>query len=363
MLDLVKNGLLFEDDFSSNNLIWETTPYDTNRFEYSTEGLTLKHGSEPIQTTMRLPECEDNKYCITIEISHTPTTEEDIAGIILYADDNKYIECQSYYNEKYGISDTYKYIRIVADNYMYTFYKSNDLYSWKEVGNAILENSNRIGFIIHGNKTEKSSDLLIKHISIYSDNYTEIRNVNTRIYSLSFTDSNGKEIKFPYEKTNNKLLIDMTQLPSNIKGNLICKQKDLVVLDEEIELQQGNIYGRYDDLTLYVDGKQVTNELYLGSFKNTVNYLDCRRTTNSDKIYLLDKTRSVSIYNPFTKGYKGVNIALQTDKDYENLEYFKQINTEIIKPEQTIYFVMRISKTENIILPYFDKYKFLLTIE
>ena len=366
MISKIKNGVIYTDDFSSNSLVWTITPYNSDRFEFSSDGLTIKHGDKPMLITMPLSFNEENKFCATIEISHKPTTDDDIAAICILADDDEYIECQSYYNSDIGVNDTYSYIRIIGENYLYTFYKSNDMIEWNEVGNAILKNSNRLGFKLYGNETESSSNLIVKNIEISSDNYVEIRNVNTNINSLTFTDNNNEIINIPYKITNNKLIFDITQIPINVSGTIAGKQNDLLVIEETLDMFGGNIYGKTDDITLYINGQLVGNEeVDLGTFIQADNFIECTLTNESDEIYLLDKRLSILLYNPLTKGYKDVNIALKemNELDIENLDYKKQIYIDIIKPNETIYFEMKISKSENIVLPFNNKYKFLLSIE
>lgn len=366
MISKIKNGVIYNDDFTKNNLVWTITPYNSNRFEFSSEGLKLKHGDNPILVTIPLYFSEENKFCATIEYTHNPVIDGDIASVCILADDNEYIECQSYYDQTKGLGDNYKYIRIIGDNYLYTFYKSNDMITWNEVGNGILTNSNRLGFKLYGNAIENSTDFIIKNIQISSDNYVEVRNVNTNINNLVFKDNSSKILEIPYKITCNKIIFDTTEIPINTIGTIVGKQNDLIVLNETIEMFSGNIYGRTDDISLYIDGHLVGNEeIDLGSFIQPNNFIECILKNESDEIYLIDKRLSILLYNPLTKGYKDVDIALKksNELDIENLNYSKQIFIDIIKPKETIYFEMRISKSENIILPFNNKYKFLLSIE
>ena len=366
MISKIKNGVIYNDDFSKNSLVWTITPQDSSRFNFSSDGLTLKHGENPILVTMPLHFNEENKFCATIDFTHKPTIENDIASVCILADDNEYIECQSYFDSSKTTEDNYRYIRIIGDNYLYTFYKSNDMITWNEVGNGILENSNRLGFKLQGNDTDNSSDFIIKNIQISSDNYVEVRNVNTNINTLTFKDDNSKITEIPYKIICNKIIFDVTEIPINVKGTIIGKQNDLMVLNESLDMFGGNIYGRTHDISLYIDGQLVGNEeVDLGTFIQADNFIECTLTNESDEIYLLDKRLSILLYNPLTKGYKDVNIALKemNELDIENLDYKKQIYIDIIKPNETIYFEMKISKSENIVLPFNNKYKFLLSIE
>ena len=98
MATLIKEheGLIFEETFDENSLIWSLTPSNVDCLRFEPDGLHILHNSEYITYTMKEMEGE---YCVVAQIDHTPVTKNDIAGIIVMSSTNDYAECQSYQAE------------------------------------------------------------------------------------------------------------------------------------------------------------------------------------------------------------------------------------------------------------------------
>lgn len=95
MADFVKkeNGLLFEDDFQENSLLWQLSPSDYSILERTEDGLRIKKNAS--YTTLSIREPSLDRYSCYCEIQHNPFDEKDIAGIALFSNAQDYAECQS----------------------------------------------------------------------------------------------------------------------------------------------------------------------------------------------------------------------------------------------------------------------------
>lgn len=95
MATLVKEheGIIYEEDFQENSLLWSLTPSDVDCLRFNPDGLRINHNKNYITYTFKEP---DEPYCLIAEIDHTPLTEEDIGGVIVLSNTNEYAECQTY---------------------------------------------------------------------------------------------------------------------------------------------------------------------------------------------------------------------------------------------------------------------------
>ena len=237
MATLIKEheGLIFEEAFDENSLIWSLTPSNVDCLRFEPDGLHILHNSEYITYTMK--EMGD-EYCVVAQIDHTPVTKDDIAGIIVMSDTNDYAECQSYQAEApsnignngenvslgYDLSDhyvrytfddsrseddesseegegeegeetdpssvfvdkIYQFIKFVKYNNVlgpsYRFYaSSNGIDDWIEVGTVNFNKSCSIGFFLYAARdeiTENRGKFVINNFYIYEKKNIVINGIN-----------------------------------------------------------------------------------------------------------------------------------------------------------------------------------------
>ena len=235
MATLIKQheGLMFEETFSENSLIWSLTPSNVDCLRFDPDGLHILHNSEYITYTMK--ETED-EYCVVVRIDHTPVTEGDIAGVIIMSDTNDYAECQSYqatspsnignngenisfgydlsdHYVRYSFDDNqededeesgssgdegegagsssvfvdkiYQFIKFVKYNNVigptYRFYASaNGIDDWIEVGTVNFNKSCSIGFFLYAardNITLNRGKFVINSFYMYENKYIIINGI------------------------------------------------------------------------------------------------------------------------------------------------------------------------------------------
>lgn len=222
-----KEGIIYDEDFQTNPLIWSLTPSTVDCLRFKQDGLHILHNDKYVMYTMREPIQQD--YCIIVELEHNPLTKEDIAGIIVFSNTQDYAECQTYLatgpstidnhgrnidydlGEKYveysyidgssindgstgGDSNTppvefvdtiYKYIKVVKHCHdvksIYEFYASADGKEWIDVGNADYAQNNTIGFFLYSTNDENvlaNGKFVIKSFRIYSAQDIVINGIN-----------------------------------------------------------------------------------------------------------------------------------------------------------------------------------------
>ena len=235
MATLVKEheGIIYNENFHENSLIWSLSPSSIDCLRFEPDGLHILHSDHYVTYTMK--EMED-PYCLIMQLEHTPIDEEDIAGLIVLSDTNNYAECQTYLatspstignngenvNAGYDLSSKYvgysfddeeeeesnnidsssssetvvhpitgfvdviyKYIRMIKFNnqvgHTYQFFASSDGISWIEVGNTDYNENNSIGFFLYGTKNEKvlrKGKFVINAFQIYENPYITINGIN-----------------------------------------------------------------------------------------------------------------------------------------------------------------------------------------
>lgn len=208
-LNKLISGLILDETFTKNSMIWTPSPEGFNGFYFSSKGMRMVYTKTYKTYTIQEPQ-ED--YMFSCKIDHVPLNAKDICGVIVMRDNEDYIECQSYIAKRHSYvtnldtnnqeiaqtvnniidglnldrfvtyqvddgkevwpnqkewdtppstgttsgskNDTfedvlYSYIRVVKKNNIYTFFASTDGKKWIEVGNSALSDSHRIGFFMH----------------------------------------------------------------------------------------------------------------------------------------------------------------------------------------------------------------------
>ena len=227
-------GLLYEDDFSEQTLMWTLSPSDrASMFEFGDNGLHINHCDKYLTCTMFEP--EEDEYALICKIDHIPYDKTDIAGVIVVSSNKRYIECQTYLatgpsdlgNEHtlndildiitdlkkfvkykiYGTDDdpnakeilinpdgteiivnddepfvdiVYQYIKVHKKENNYSFYASANSIDWIKVGDVRMDFTGVIGLFIY--KAEKqevidNSHCYIKYFNLYKSKYLYVNNI------------------------------------------------------------------------------------------------------------------------------------------------------------------------------------------
>lgn len=250
------SGLLFYDDFSERNLMWQLSPSDaTECIKYGEKGLQILHGRRYVSFTIIEPDIEE--YSCIVELEHIPFNFEDIGGILVLSNTKEYAECQTYLatgpsemvnspslkedvkelmqqinSEVIGdtfvtwssddnnwngaasgtsvgssesgsptVSENYKdivyrYIKFTKQKYKYRFWASEDTKTWIEIGNVKLDNSGVIGFFLYGTNNQDmidNSHCYFKNFAIYNGRYITIDGI-TRNYDFEIFDEDGRTL-------------------------------------------------------------------------------------------------------------------------------------------------------------------------
>lgn len=274
MSTLIKEeeGLIYDEYFHSNQLLWSLTPSNIPCISFELDGLHIKHNEHYVMYTMK--EMED-EYCVVTQIQHTPLTEEDIGGLIVFSDNNNYAECQTYLatspstignngmnvnagydlsaryvrysfddedgsestdsssssdtviNPTTGFHDTiYQFLKIIKYNnsninHTYQFFASHDGFTWIEVGNVDYDRNNSIGFFLYSTQNQnliRNGNFIVNSFYIYKQKDIEIKGINIsqdfEIFDshLNKTILRSDIIGAPFSRAGNRVIINTTNL-------------------------------------------------------------------------------------------------------------------------------------------------------
>lgn len=359
-MNKIINGVIFNEDFKKENLMWSITPQDTTRYQFTANGIILKHGEGRVLLTLPSP-CNYEKYFMEAEIEHDAIDNFDYAGFIIMSTDEKSIECQSYFNS--NINKNYKYIRIMYDDGLYTFYISYDKATWEELGNSRLTDAQRIGFFIDNIKTPLTKDLLIKKFIIRRSSIVEFDNINSKVKNIIFRNSAGTIIdNIPYIQKNNRILMDLKESDMPFSGNIeIINTDGVSIFKKDMVIDGGEVYANNDNLKVYINNKTIDNDQIfdLGTFFDKISYSSLN-IYNDDEKSVFDKEISIEKYD-YVAGDEEVEIAIKTDNDYSKLQFTKSVKIAEIKSKETVELIMKIDRTKSM-LPVDNDYKFRLNI-
>ena len=275
MATLIKEheGLIYDERFNENSLIWSLTPSNIDCLRFNPDGLHIIHNDHYVSYTMK--ELLDT-YCLVTQLDHVPLTEEDIGGIIILSDNNTYAECQTYLAQapstidndgknvspgydlsarytRYSFDDedesdesdsssssdattvinpttgfkdiVYQYLKMIkysnsSHKPTYQFFASPNGYDWIEVGNVDYDNNNNsIGFFLYATNDEdlmRDGKFLVNYFYIYENKYLTLNGIN---YLQDF------EI---YEPNLNKILMRSDTTPGK---NYVNRYKNRAIID------------------------------------------------------------------------------------------------------------------------------------
>ena len=302
MATLIKQreGILYDEDFSTNSLLWSLTPSNVDCLRFENDGLHILHNDQYVMYTMTEP--LEQSYCVIVELEHKPLTTEDIAGIIIFSNTQDYAECQTYLatgpskidnhgrnidydlGEKYveykyigeednstGDDDNeqspvefvdtiYKYIKIIKHQHstksIYEFFASADGIEWIDVGNVDYYQNNTIGFFLYSTTDQRllnHGKFVIKSFKIYEDKYIQLNNINMlydfEVYEKVLADPNNNQelVKHTIFRSDETLLGENIVNRDGNNARIDTGPLMLPLKDVWLRIYQKNSY----DITLY----------------------------------------------------------------------------------------------------------------
>lgn len=284
----------------------------------------------------------------------------------------------------------YRYIKVVKKNSIYTFFASEDLVKWVEVGNSKLLDSHRIGFFMQelgesmceydeetGTITDKGSHFNIKEANFYKSNLVTIRNVKpgTRIqllgkpaegyyYDKILTETGRDNVS----EIDKDIYIDTTLISDSWMNRTGACIK---LIDENSRVYEyrgpvypGDVYEFSYDLLVSVNTRVVEqNKLFAldAFYDNTqtvrIDFL------NREEIVLKDIHVRISAYSVYYSGNETLRISLydENEEDYD----FKDTEVIIDEMQPSEGKSVLVKLTDKIIQDYYMKegeYRFKLDI-
>lgn len=395
MADLIKteNGMLYEDDFSSNSLLWQLSPADYSKLEYTENGLKIKRSTD--YTTLSIREPERSRYSFFCEIEHHPFNDKDIAGVIVMSNSDQYAECQSLrmeypsgYNDTENMKDyllklikeyvdskrvvtfsyndeedidqmyeeavndaissledfkdqDYRYIRYDKINGLYSFYASVDGTEWIEVGNTSFLDAGRIGFFYYGSNDEdaiNTGNFVIKKMIFYKNKYITINGIKDGCKFSILKD--GKEVitsdSWNVQKaTQDSYLIDTYTLPVPFSGDIVVSQDDKVICSKSFEdIYGGDIITFSYNYDVFVNNVQVFPEQIFDLGLFTMDTKTFRLDIyNKEEVDLKNVVISVEAYSEYYSGAEPISISIY-DESNEIVNFKKELIIDKIPATQ-----------------------------
>ena len=182
-------GFIYFDEFLNTSLDsrWEILPTNaSSRFVTSTPGkLSIRHGNVPaytffseLTTTMQ--------FVIDVKCTYNPTTDDDRAGIIVFAHYDDYITLEQFYDVATHTSQAHNFIRLIRDYNTYYAYYSDDGIVWNVIGSQDFDRlAPKIGLYIKGTN---GSNFDVDYVKIYKTPKITINNLTPGIKVELFKD-------------------------------------------------------------------------------------------------------------------------------------------------------------------------------
>jgi hypothetical protein len=426
--------LLLYEDFKDNSLIWTPSPNNYENIGFSEAGLQIKHSD--IYKTFTIQEPEES-YCFICKMNHIPINEKDIGGVIVMNNDTSYLECQSYIANKhsyvtnrdfdkeqilqildeilgdfegyveYSITDDlgtyptnsipsiassisggvggsknktfqdvmYKYIKVIKNHSVYTFFASTNGTQWIEVGNSKYNDTHRIGFFLYSidNITEEQiskSNFYIEYAMFYSNNYVIIKNVKN-VATVELRNKNGSLIGSSKNGIitirDDDVYIDTTllQMPcDNVRVVFLNSSKKVLFNYDINQLIGGDRYEYSYDLKVFIDNQEISQEelFKLDAFKSKDQTVKID-IYNSEQFEITNLNVSLLAYSIYYNGHETLGISLY-DENQEKYDFSDSVVIDSIKPSEGRSVLIKL--TNKTIQDFYKKegaYRFKLNIE
>ena len=191
-LDRTSTGDIFFDGFDSSVLDgrWVVTPSLSSRYTLTERPgwLRIKHGDSSTYIITDIP--ATNEMLFELKNDYKPNVSNDIGGIVIYKTLTDRVELVEFYDPIKDATHNYLYLRIYKNGDMFDGYGSQDGVLWELIGSARIEDAAKIGVVLNGTQNILSKTLDIDYISMYSDRYVYIENLQENMV-VKFFDKNN----------------------------------------------------------------------------------------------------------------------------------------------------------------------------
>ncbi len=239
----------------------------------------MKHGDPDLFVLMTTPRYD---FVMEVDTDYQPIRPSDQGGIVVYYDNNNYIEMLEYFDSVTGITKAYDKLRMIKRSDLFEGYGSNDNgKTWELIGTSFM-NAPKIGLVLHGLQ-ESSSDVLdVGAVRMYRDTKIHVGNLNpgqiVKLYSAAgvllgeavcgndadHVKIEGQNIVYPFngrvdlhDKTG--FLLDSTGVVNDIWGGDVFWygvqldfELDGLILKQDREHQLGNMQGGVIERKAYI---------------------------------------------------------------------------------------------------------------
>jgi hypothetical protein len=413
------SGLIFYDDFSVNNLIWNLSPSNYDNVSFG-NGLRIHHNDT--YTTLSILE-PGKTYSFVCKLNHIPVNKDDIGGVIVMSNNVNYAECQSYISDgpstysnanlmekviidyvdnamstkftEYAVDDGtgagtdpvtppagtdpvpgnftdvfYPYIKFAKLGDLYSFYASSDGITWIEIGNTEIPDSNRVGFFLYAADAEgiESGNFTVEYAALYSNNYIVFDNIKPDQHieirttdRLICTDQSGFVVR-----KDNKIIIDTTNvlMPLN-NARFIVLQDNKIVYEYSIpSLIGGDSYSYGYNLKICVANQELSPEnlFYLGEFIHNDHTVKLDIYNNED-YELRDLKVTITSYSVYYGGEETMSVSLY-DENQDLYKFEKSVIIPSIKPTEGKSILLKL--TDKVMQDFYKvagSYRFKINIE
>lgn len=320
VVSLKQRGYYFETDFSegADPLTWEVTPSNSD-VTTGTGGLLLQQGAAPVH--LFLSELTNMKqFRLDLKNEYTPQTEQDMGGLIVYADDNDFIAVEEYYQN--GEAHTFPWLRIVRDYNTYYAYWSEDGSVWNLIGSETFDRlAPKIGIFVQG---DSPISMKAQHVRVVESTKVTVENVQAGML-VQLVDEQGAVLTQKRCRTNeNKVELSIGHLTLPVYGKFVI-QTDIGTLQGSRyqEVYGGDVYEYEIQPELLYSNQETGVMEYLDSgVDEFLGYLNAP----SGQMY---RDTLIYVRNPLPGTFNDITLTLASYGDYDHYLHFVEVAPDV----------------------------------
>jgi hypothetical protein len=250
------SGFIYEDDFTLNGLDdrWEVSPNDLSRITLSNSKLTLLHGDTPVYVFFN-PLSSIKNFVLDVKNNYNPTILEDLGGLIVFGDENYFINVEEYYDAVKGITNAYQWLRLIRQDRLYTAYWSNDGVEWNIIGSQSLElEQPKIGIYLLG---EEGQPLEVEYVRVFTSTRIVVENLQGgAVVDLIKNDNTVIDSK-TCRSNSSRVIFDSYDYDYPINGKFsITNGNNTIMPIEFFDIWRGDIYKYELSVDLYYEKEE-----------------------------------------------------------------------------------------------------------
>lgn len=362
---VVDGGILNEKFEYGVTPIWSITTDLPERVVAGLEGgIVLRHGNSRVSMLTNAP---IGDFIFQARISHQPQSLADIGGIMIQADVDSRIECQTYYNGLLGPNQYFEYMKIIRVGDRYSIYASIDGGLWEPMGATLLPDSHQIGFFLDGPESEQADTFLVKELSMYKSSVISFIDL-PRGVDITLKDSGGTTLMdvntsdMPLDQ--NKILFDVSKMVLPIENATITVSDNgsIVAQYNNVDVNGGDVFDfTYSIIVLLNDEQINTGQEQDMGYVNSGGQEFKMTIINKEDTIMIGKRLSIVEYSDYFRGSAFADMALATEVDPT---FEKYVDIPNLLPDERIDVLVKIKRDASSEAPFFiDKYKFKIILE